>query len=134
MIDHRLLGDPIDLEDDLVTGVARGDLDPPLLAAQRERHRHDRLGGVALAPTVWRDVRLATRGAGGEVQDGCHGLGRNARAVVAHPDLAARDRDVDHWRDAGFLSAVQAVVDAFLDDDERPFLGLVTRLGDQLLP
>jgi hypothetical protein len=36
MIDHRLLGDPIDLEDDLVTGAARNDLDPPLLAAQGE--------------------------------------------------------------------------------------------------
>jgi hypothetical protein len=133
MIDHRLLGDPIDLEDDLVTGAARNDLDPPLLAAQGVRHRDDRLQRVALPPAVRCDVGLAAGGPGREVQDAGDRLRRDIGAVVAHPDPAARHRDMDHRRDAGFLSAVQTVVDAFLDDDQRPGVGLVAGLGHQLL-
>ena len=42
VVDHRLLGDPVDRKGDLVPDAPRHDLDAPLLAAQRERHCHDR--------------------------------------------------------------------------------------------
>ena len=132
VVDHRLLGDPVDAERDLVSDAARDDLDPAVLAAQRERHRDDRLERVALPAAVRRHVRLAARRPGREVEDRGDRLGRDAGPVVAHPDLAACDSDPDHRRDAGFLAGIERVVDQLLYDDQRPVVGLVAGLCDQL--
>ena len=64
VVDHRLLGDPVDPEGDLVADAARGDLDAALLAAQGERHGEDGLERVALAAAVRRDVCLAASTSG----------------------------------------------------------------------
>ena len=58
----------------------------------------------------------------------------DAGAVVGDGDLAGlgRDRDCNLRRDLGLLGDIEPVVDQLLHGDERPALGPVTGLNDQL--
>jgi hypothetical protein len=42
------------------------------------------------------------------------------------------DLDADHWRRAGFLGSVEGVVSQLLENNERPLIGAVADLLDQL--
>jgi hypothetical protein len=66
--DDRLLADRIDGKGDLMTDAAGVDLDRAALAVEDERHRHQRLQGIALRAAVGRDVGLAARYSHREVE------------------------------------------------------------------
>ena len=133
LADDRLLADRIDGKGDLVTHAAGVDLDPAALAVEDERHRHQRLQRVALRAAVGRDVRLAGTDADAEVENVLDHLRRQPGAVVGDGDPVLVDADGDLRRGPGFLAGVEPVVDQLLEDDERPVLGLVPGLRDQLL-
>ena len=84
------------------------------------------------APLVGRGIGLAAGDSDREIQDAGDRLGRDARAIVGDDDLPVADLDADHRRDAGFLGGVERVVDQFLENDERPLIGAVADLLDQL--
>ena len=46
--------------------------------------------------------------------------------------VVVADLDADHRRGAGFLGSVEGVVGQFLENDERPLVGAVADLFDQL--
>jgi hypothetical protein len=133
VLDHRLLADGIDGEDDLVTNAVRFDLDRAGLAVQDEWHRHQRLDGVTLRAAAGRDVGFTRTDTDAEIEDVADDVGRQAGAVVGDGDSRLVDTDGDLRHGAGFLAGVERVVDQLLQDDQRPVTGLVTGLRDQLL-
>ena len=130
----RLLAYRVDGEPDAVRDAAGLDHRLAHAAVEHERHGEDRLQGVALLPPARADIGRARTGAGRKVEKAVDGLGRDAGAVVGDGDLAGlgRDRDCNLRRDLGLLGDVEPVVDQLLHGDERPALGPVTGLNDQL--
>ena len=134
MLDDRLLPDRIDGELDPVPGAARTHIEDALVAIQDERHGNDGLERIALSAAVGGDIGLPARDAHGEVQDIGDRLRRDAGAVVGDGDPGGVDPDGDLGPDLGLLAGVEGVVDQLLQHDQRPCVGLVPGLRDQLLP
>jgi hypothetical protein len=103
------------------------------IAVECERHRDDRLWGIALRTSGRADV-----GSSGRDPDGVHNivdsLRRDAGAVVGDDDLATLNRnlDRDRRRDVMFLGDVRRVIDELFEDDQRPVADRVAGLRDQL--
>ena len=94
--DHRLLADRIDGKGDLVVNAAGVDLDPAGLAVEDERHRYQRLQGIALRTTIRRHISFAGTDADAKIEDILDHLGRQPWAVVGdgYPVLVDADGDL----------------------------------------
>ena len=102
------------------------------LAVEGKPHGKDGLQRIALSATCRRHIGFAARCTGAVIEDAGDRLGRNARAVVTDDDAGVRDFDHDDRRNAGLLAGIERVVDELLLDDERPIIGVVAGLVDEL--
>ena len=72
--------------------------------------------------------------AGGVViEDTRDRLRRYSWAIVADDDAGVRDDDLNNRSNAGLLGGIEAVVNELFQDDERPIVGVMAGLVDELL-